>query len=134
MGLASIGRESPWIFFAVPFFPSLSHPLLTSETIDPLNEIQAPLEQAVLHELVSLVRAATFSWLDGQLTKYTQVIGVGHSFGSVLTCGVADLWPADFDAVVLTGFTLVDAFFGVVSAFLFLSSILCYVILGFCPA
>lgn len=37
--------------------------------------------------------------------RFEQVVGVGHSYGSIVTQGVAAKYPADFDAVVLTGFS-----------------------------
>jgi len=41
--------------------------------------------------------------LAGQIFK--DVVGVGHSFGSIQSVGVVAKYPKDFDAVVLTGFS-----------------------------
>ena len=61
----------------------------------------APLEVAILHELVEKLRAGHFS-----SNAFGKVVGVGHSFGSILTQAVTTQYPTDFDAVVLTGFSV----------------------------
>jgi pimeloyl-ACP methyl ester carboxylesterase len=62
--------------------------------------VQAQLHVAIAHQLVQLLRSGAIS--D---TSFKHVVGVGHSFGSFQTLGVTTQHPADFDAVVLTGFS-----------------------------
>ena len=71
-----------------------------SDHPDPIQTVQFPVEIAVAHELVQLLRV-------GGIANHTfeQVVGVGHSLGSVVTNGVTSQHPDDFDTVVLTGFT-----------------------------
>jgi pimeloyl-ACP methyl ester carboxylesterase len=76
---------------------------------DPRDEIQSYIEEAALHELVMMLRAGTFPAVEH---KFAKVIGVGHSFGSAQTYMVANNHPADFDAIVLTGFTMNSSFLG----------------------
>lgn len=76
---------------------------------EPRDEIQSFLEEAALHELVTMLRNGTFPNIH---EKFTEVIGVGHSFGSAQTYAVANLYPEDFNAIVLTGFTMNATFVG----------------------
>lgn len=77
--------------------------LSANPALDPISELQVPLEIAVAAELVRQLRAGTFS-------GYTPdtIIGVGHSLGSAITQGVTALPNATalFDAAALTGFSL----------------------------
>jgi pimeloyl-ACP methyl ester carboxylesterase len=72
-----------------------------SEKPDPINDVQAALEVSSAHSLAAMLRKGAIS-----NCAFNKVIGVGHSFGSVLTSSITTQYPADFDAVVLTGFTL----------------------------
>lgn len=71
-----------------------------SDHPDPIQIVQVPTQVEVLHGIVSALRAGK---LVGQAFK--NVVGVGHSLGSIQTVGVAAAYPKDFDAVVLTGFS-----------------------------
>ncbi|KAK0367740.1 hypothetical protein CLIM01_14904 [Colletotrichum limetticola] len=68
---------------------------------DPLNTIQSPIELAILEGLLAKLRSGALG-----VTSYDTVVGVGHSFGSALTQGVAAAAPSLLDAVVLTGFSV----------------------------
>jgi pimeloyl-ACP methyl ester carboxylesterase len=68
---------------------------------DPVQIVQGPLEIAIAHSLITLLRNGTFL-----SHPFTHVIGVGHSYGSAITTTVAETYPSDFDAVVVTGFSL----------------------------
>lgn len=84
-------------------YPIFSHDRLgvgASDHPDPIQVVQAPLQVAIIHELVSFLRSGK---LAGQTFK--DIVGVGHSFGSIQSVGVAAKWPKDFDALVLTGFS-----------------------------
>jgi pimeloyl-ACP methyl ester carboxylesterase len=66
--------------------------------------VQAPLEVAIAHSLITLLRSGSLA-----STTFSHVIGVGHSLGSELTNGITAQYPSDLDAAVLTGFS-VDIF------------------------
>jgi pimeloyl-ACP methyl ester carboxylesterase len=76
---------------------------------EPKNEIQSFLEEAALHEMVTMLRNGTFPNVKHAFDK---VVGVGHSFGSAQTYQDANNHPSDFDAIVLTGFTMNGSFVG----------------------
>ncbi|KAL9637968.1 MAG: hypothetical protein Q9204_001672 [Flavoplaca sp. TL-2023a] len=71
-----------------------------SDHPDPIQEVQAFLEVEILHGLAQLFRTKK---LGGR--NFTNIIGVGHSFGSILQVGANRKYPRDFDGVVLTAFT-----------------------------
>ena len=73
-----------------------------SDHPDGTNVLQMPLQIEVAHELVQLLRTGG---LSDQTSSFKTVIGVGHSIGSVVSHGVTEKHPSDFDAVVLTGFS-----------------------------
>jgi hypothetical protein len=84
-------------------YPTFSHDRLgvgASDHPDPIQIVQAPIQVEIIHSLVNLLRGGT---LAGQIFK--DVVGVGHSFGSIQSVGVVAKYPKDFDAVVLTGFS-----------------------------
>ena len=76
-----------------------------SDRPDPIQDVQAFLEVEIIHGLVQLLRTKL---RGGQ--GFTNVVGVGHSFGSILQVGANSKYPKDFDGVVLTAFanTLVN--------------------------
>ncbi len=71
-----------------------------SEHPDPIQVVQSQLEVSIVHSLTQSLRAGDFSSI-----KFDHVVGVGHSFGSVLSLGQTVQFPKDLDAVVLTGFS-----------------------------
>ena len=66
---------------------------------DPIQIVQGPLQVEVAHALITLIRKA---FIGGKFS-YTNIVGVGHSAGSVITQGVTTNYPQDLDAVILTG-------------------------------
>lgn len=68
---------------------------------DAVNVVQSFLEISILHSLNKMLRAGALSNI-----KYTNIVGVGHSFGSLITSAVARSFPTDFDAVILTGYSI----------------------------
>lgn len=74
---------------------------LSDHPADANQIVQAPLEQEILHQLILGLKAGTYGG-----SKYSNVIGVGHSFGSFLTQGITNTYPTDLAAAVFTGFTL----------------------------
>ncbi|KAI6088322.1 alpha/beta-hydrolase [Hypoxylon rubiginosum] len=69
-----------------------------SEHPDPIQAVQATAQVAVTHALVEMLRDTE---LGGY--RFEQVVGVGHSAGSTLTQAITTQFPADFDAVILSG-------------------------------
>ena len=70
-----------------------------SDHPDPVQTVQGPLHVAIAHELIQLLRT-------GGIASHTfeHVVGVSHSFGSIMTTAVTSQYPDDLDAAVLTGF------------------------------
>lgn len=75
-----------------------------SEHPDPLQIVQAPLEVEIAHSLIQSLRSGAFG-----KTTYTNLVGVGHSFGSIQSQSITADYPQDLDAVVLTGFSTNNA-------------------------
>lgn len=71
-----------------------------SDKPDPVSVIQGPLEVEIAHTLANSLRDGHFS--DA---KFSKVVGVGHSFGSIITQAVTQLYPDVLDAAILTGFS-----------------------------
>ncbi|KAF2718028.1 alpha/beta-hydrolase [Polychaeton citri CBS 116435] len=67
---------------------------------DGVNIVQAPLEVEIAHSLARALRNGTLG-----NTRFDTVVGVGHSFGSIITQAVTSQHPSALDAAVLTGFT-----------------------------
>ena len=72
-----------------------------SNKSDPLNVVQSPIEVEIARELGTMLRNGTFAQ-----QSFSKVVGVGHSFGSIISQAVTSLYPAVFDAAILTGFSL----------------------------
>ncbi|KAL8943470.1 MAG: hypothetical protein Q9211_000967 [Gyalolechia sp. 1 TL-2023] len=71
-----------------------------SDHPDPIQDVQAFLEVEILHGLAQLLRTKAIGGYG-----FTNIVGVGHSFGSILQVGANSKYPKDFDGVVLTAFT-----------------------------
>jgi len=69
-----------------------------SDHPDPIQVVQALVDVEIQHALVALVR-------ESKLThnSFKKVVGVGHSYGSIVSLGHTAKYPKDFDAVILTG-------------------------------
>jgi pimeloyl-ACP methyl ester carboxylesterase len=72
-----------------------------SEHPDAIQIVQAPLEIAIAHSLIQMLRSGSIA-----STSFSKVIGVGHSLGSELTNAITAQYPKDIDAAVLTGFSI----------------------------
>ena len=70
-----------------------------SDHPDPLQVVQSFADVEILHGIVSLLRCGQ---LGSKQFKY--VIGVGHSYGSIVELAHTAKYPKDVDAGVLTGF------------------------------
>lgn len=73
----------------------------SSSKPDPIQTVQTPMDVVIAHQLIQKLRKG------GMFGNYTfdQVVGVGHSYGSIITEAIAAQYPQDLDAVVLTGFS-----------------------------
>lgn len=67
---------------------------------DPLLEVQSSLEAEVLHQIVLQLR-------NGEVggKQFSKVAYVGHSMGSLIGVRETQLYPQDFDALILTGWS-----------------------------
>lgn len=67
---------------------------------DPIQDVQCAIDVEILHHLVLMLRNGH---LGSRSFKY--VIGVGHSYGSIVQLAQNAKYPKDVDAAVLTAFT-----------------------------
>lgn len=75
-----------------------------SDHPDPIQVVQGPLHREIAHALVQLLRQNRIGHQN-----FSKVVGVGHAAGSVITQAVTAKCPEDFDAVILTGLSLLGA-------------------------
>lgn len=75
--------------------------------LDPINELQAPLEVALLSTLTNLARTGgLLQQQHGQNVTFDRVLHVGHSLGSISVYGAVNAGPVGLsDGIALTGFT-----------------------------
>jgi len=72
-----------------------------SNKSDPLNVVQSPIEVEIARQLGTMLRNGSFAQ-----QSFSTVVGVGHSFGSIISQAVTAAYPRVFDAAILTGFSL----------------------------
>lgn len=72
-----------------------------SQKANPITEVQQPLQTAILHEIVQMLRTGRLSFAP----SVEKVIFVGHSLASVIGNAIATRYPTDFDALILTGYS-----------------------------
>ena len=70
-----------------------------SDHPDPLQVVQAATDVEILHGLIGLVKSGS---MGARLFKH--IVGVGHSYGSIVQLAVNAKYPSDVEAAVLTGF------------------------------
>ena len=70
-----------------------------SDHPDPIQVVQAPLDVEILHGIVQVLRAGKIA-----SKVFKHVIGVGHSYGSIVQIAQNAKYPDDVDAAVLTSF------------------------------
>lgn len=75
----------------------------TGGDLDPINELQAPLEVALLRALTDLARTGGLHHLGNG--TFDRVLHVGHSLGSISVYGAVTADPGLSDGIALTGFT-----------------------------
>lgn len=69
---------------------------------DPIQTVQTSLDVQIANMLIQKLRTGG---MFGSY-KFDQVVGVGHSYGSIVTEAVAAKYPKSLDAVILTGFSM----------------------------
>lgn len=84
--------------YATFFYDRLS--IGSSQIADPLQEVQAPLEVEIARSIAASLRNGTYG------PSFSTVVGVGHSYGSVITEAITSLYPQVLDAAILTGFSV----------------------------
>lgn len=72
-----------------------------------VNEIQSALEIAALYSLTLQLRQGA---IPGIAPKYSKIVHIGHSYGSIQSYSLAALHPDATDGLILTGFTQSSAF------------------------
>lgn len=70
-----------------------------SDIADPIKVIQAPLEVEIAHSIAANLRNGSYG------ASFDTVVGVGHSFGSIITQSITSQYPHVLDAAILTGFS-----------------------------
>lgn len=86
-------------------------PIGAGQSTHPLAGLITGMEQAnVFHQVIGDIR---FGRVDG--TRYTDVIAVGHSVGSLTLAIEASLYPHDLTGLVLTGYSHLPSATGVAS-------------------
>ncbi|PMD40183.1 alpha/beta-hydrolase [Hyaloscypha variabilis F] len=72
---------------------------------DPILTVQIPLQVEILHLIIAAARSGNLSLpAPYSGTKFSRIIAVGHSLGSVVVNSLNWRFPADADATILTGF------------------------------
>ncbi|KAI9730400.1 MAG: hypothetical protein M1834_005910 [Cirrosporium novae-zelandiae] len=87
-------------------YPTLSIDRLgcgNSSHPDPTFVVQVPAQVEAHHQIIRALRSGTISELNNQ--SFSKIIYVGHSYGSVMGNTLSSRYPADADALVLTGYT-----------------------------
>lgn len=99
------GDAYSWISYASKLgYPTLSIDRLgygNSSHPDPVLAVQAGTEVQIHHEIIQALRKTTI--VGGR--KFSKVVYVGHSVGSVLGNYLAAVYPNAVDAMVLTGYS-----------------------------
>ena len=71
-----------------------------SDRPDPIQVVQSTTDVEILHGIMEQLRSGRLA-----STSFTNVIGVGHGYGSIVQIANNGKYPKDTDAAVLTGFS-----------------------------
>ncbi|KAF7980111.1 hypothetical protein HWV62_39523 [Athelia sp. TMB] len=74
---------------------------LSEKPADSYTIVQSPLELAIAQKFASMLRAGKIG-----NTKFTKVVGVGHSYGAIQIQALSATVPSALDGIILQGFTL----------------------------
>ena len=95
-----------YYFFTI----AIDRPGIGSSSIeDPLKALQMPVELSVIYEMTKMLRNSA---LQDVPYSFCKIIHVGHSFGSSLLYNLAGQYPTASDGLILTGFSLSEAYVG----------------------
>ncbi|KAK3379635.1 hypothetical protein B0T24DRAFT_695493 [Lasiosphaeria ovina] len=72
---------------------------------DPVAVNQAQLQLEILHRVLAAVRSNRSNRSNALGRSFAKIVYVGHSLGSFLGAAIARTYPADADALVLTGYS-----------------------------
>ncbi|QDS70355.1 hypothetical protein FKW77_008952 [Venturia effusa] len=72
-----------------------------SDHPDPIQVVQSALHVEIAHQLIQSLRSGAVGGV-----QFQNVVGIGHSYGSIQTVGLAVSYPKDLDAIILQGFTM----------------------------
>jgi len=72
-----------------------------SQKPDPIQVVQAALEVEIAQSLSEMLRGGSLS-----NHAFSKVVGVGHSYGSIITQAITANYPNSLDAAILTGFSV----------------------------
>ncbi|KAK3065339.1 hypothetical protein LTS18_014183 [Coniosporium uncinatum] len=78
-----------------------------SDHPDPIQTVQSALEVEIAHQMIQSLRSGSIGG-----TAFSHVVGIGHSYGSIQSIGLANKYPSDLDAIILQGFTINTANLG----------------------
>lgn len=82
-----------------------------SDHPDPIQVVQSTLQVNIAHALIQMLRAGSIA-----NHAFSKVAGIGHSYGSIQTVGIANQYPKDLDAVILQGFSIASSGLGLTFA------------------
>jgi len=71
-----------------------------SDHPDPIQVVQSALQVEIAHQLIQSLRSGSVGG-----NPFTNVVGIGHSYGSIQSVGLAVQYPKDLSAIILQGFT-----------------------------
>lgn len=81
-----------------------------SEKPDAYDIVQFPPQIEILNQLIVLARAgklgSSFKQQNLSVAKFSKVVVIGHSIGSIVTSGLLTRHPSAADGAILTGFLL----------------------------
>jgi pimeloyl-ACP methyl ester carboxylesterase len=72
-----------------------------SDHPDPIQVVQSALQVEIAHQMIQSLRSGAIGG-----NAFQNVVGIGHSYGSIQSVGLAAQYPNDLDAIILQGFTL----------------------------
>ena len=102
---ASYNDTNSWVTYASQHgYPTLAIDRLgsgNSTRPDPILVVQTPTEAEVAHQIIQMARAGSAPFPR----KFTKIVVVGHSMGSIVTQLLSVNHPTDADAIILTGYS-----------------------------
>lgn len=72
-----------------------------SDHPDPIQVVQSALQVEIAHQMIQSLRSGAIGGVAWQ-----KIVGIGHSYGSIQTVGLAAQHPQDLDAIILQAFTM----------------------------